>query len=205
MIAKLKGLVEATGADWAVIDVQGVGYYVMCSSRTLSRLPRVGEAVALLIETQWREDGPHLYAFFETAERDWFRLLTSVQGVGAKLGLAILCTLGPDDLARAIAAQDKAALARASGVGPKLAQRIVMELKDKVAAISLAALPSQAAGQPIKLSDDKGPAPDAVSALVNLGYGRSEAFAAVARAQTQLGEGAKLDALIRQALKDLAA
>jgi Holliday junction DNA helicase RuvA len=201
MIAKLRGLVDAVGEDFAVIDVGGVGYLVFCSGRTLSRLPAIGQGVSLVIETHVREDHIHLYGFGDGGERDWFRLLTTVQGVGAKVALAVLSTLSPDALTQAVAAQDKAALTRASGVGPKLAQRIVGELKDKVANLSLgvgARLPGAAMPE-----GGGGLAADAVSALVNLGYGRGDAFAAVAKALGNLGEGASLDALIKAGLKAL--
>ncbi|MBI4969385.1 MAG: Holliday junction branch migration protein RuvA [Rhodospirillales bacterium] len=202
MIAKLKGLVESASAEGAVIDVGGVGYAVQGSARLLGRLPGPGQPVALVIETQWRDDGPHLYAFLEVAERDWFRLLIGVQGVGAKTALAVLSILGPDELAQAIAAQDKAAVGRASGVGPKLAARIVSELKDKVGGIALgAAVRSGPAA--VAVPAGGGASTDALSALVNLGYGRSEAFAAVSRAALDQGPGAKVDALVRAALKDL--
>lgn len=196
MIARLKGLVEQIGEDWAVIDVGGVGYLVYCSTRTLSRLPRIGEAVALHIETHVREDHIHLYGFFEEAERAWFRLLQTVQGVGSKVALAILSTLAANDLASAIASNDKAMLSRPSGVGPKLAARLATELKDKVGAIA----PSSAfaAAAPVSPGLE-----DAVSALVNLGYRRPEAQAAVLKASATLGEGAATAALIRVGLQEL--
>lgn len=206
MIAKLKGLLDSTGDGFAVIDVQGVGYLVACSSRTLSRMGGAGSAVALDIETQWREDGPHLYGFADSSERDWFKILVNVQGVGGKVALAILGTLAPDQLAQAIAAGDKPALSRAPGVGPKLAARIVSELKDKVGGIALGKPPPKAGeslGAPIVLAGEGGPLADAVSALVNLGYGRSEAFAAVARAQGKLGDDAEIGDLIKAGLKEL--
>lgn len=198
MIARLKGLVEQIGEDWVVIDVQGVGYLVYSSSRTLSRLPRVGEAVALFIETHVREDHIHLYGFFEEAERAWFRLLQTVQGVGSKVALAILSTLSGDDLANAIASGDKAMLSRPSGVGPKLAARLAVELKDKVAGIAPAGsfAPAMAAATGSGLED-------AISALVNLGYRRAEAQMAVVRAKATLGEGAAVPALIRVGLQEL--
>ncbi len=194
MIAKLTGLVESTSGEGAVIDVGGVGYLVFCSSRTLARLPARGAPASLLIETHVREDHIHLYGFADAAERDWFKLLTTVQGVGAKLALALLGVLGPDDLARAIAAADKTGLSRAPGVGPKLAARIASELKDKVGAIALGA----AAALP-----ERGAEADAVSALVNLGYRRSEALVAVAAATRRLGGAAEVDQLIRAGLKEL--
>jgi holliday junction DNA helicase RuvA len=195
MIAKLTGLVDSTSGEGAVIDVNGVGYLVFCSARTLARLPAKGIPAALLIETHVREDHIHLYGFADAGERDWFRLLTTVQGVGAKLALALLGVQGPEDLARAIAAQDKASLTRAPGVGPKLAGRIVSELKDKVSGIAL--------GPAAATLPDGGAEADAVSALVNLGYRRAEAFAAIAAALHRLGSGAAVDALIRAGLKEL--
>ncbi len=202
MIGKLTGLFDSSGEDWAMVDVSGVGYLLFCSSRTLGRLPGAREAVSLLVETHVREDHIHLYGFIDRAERDWFRLLGTVQGVGAKMALAILSALTPEELIQAIAAQDKTQLIRANGVGQKLAGRIVAELKDKVAGLALGpavvtALANGAAGT-------AGPGKDAVSALVNLGYGRSEAFGAVALASRRLGEAAPLEALVREGLKELA-
>jgi len=195
MIAKLTGLLDQAGSDSAVIDVGGVGYLVCCSARSLARMPAKGAPVSLLIETHVREDHIHLYGFAEPAERDWFRLLTTVQGVGAKLALALLGVLAPEDLMRAIAAADKASLARAPGVGQKLAQRIATELKDKVRAVALG---PAAADLP-----QRGSEADAVSALVNLGYRRAEAFDAVIEAARRLGASAPVDALIRAGLKEL--
>ncbi|MFA7431694.1 MAG: Holliday junction branch migration protein RuvA [Rhodospirillaceae bacterium] len=206
MIAKLKGLVDSSGDDWAVIDVGGVGFLVFCASRTLGRLPAVGEAAEVFVETHVREDHIHLYGFLSDAERACFRLLTTVQGVGAKVALAILSVGAPDELAQAIAAQDKATFTRANGVGPKLAQRIVSELKDKAAHLALGApsrmvmtgvAPVSAAPMAVGAVDD------AVSALVNLGYGRPEAFAAVSRASQAAGGEAAASALIGAALRDL--
>ena len=136
MIGKLRGVVDSFGDDFVILDVAGVGYVVNCSSRTLQHLPRAGEPATLAIETQVREDSIRLFGFSRDAERDWFRLLQSVQGVGAKVALAILSILPPDELANAIAMQDKATVSRASGVGPKLAARIVAELKDKAPAFA---------------------------------------------------------------------
>ncbi len=195
MIAKLTGLLDQAGSESAVVDVGGVGYLVFCSARTLARMPAKGAPISLLIETHVREDHIHLYGFSEPAERDWFRLLTTVQGVGAKLALALLGALGPEDLMRAIAAADKASLARAPGVGQKLAQRIATELKDKVRAVAL--------GPAAVELPQRGSEVDAVSALVNLGYRRAEAFDAVIEAARQLGAGAPVDALIRAGLKEL--
>jgi Holliday junction DNA helicase RuvA len=200
VIARLRGTLDALDEGHAVIDVGGVGYLVACPTRTLAALPRPGEAVDLLIETQVRDDSITLYGFRSGTERSWFRLLQTVQGVGARVALGILSVLGPDDLARAVAAQDKAALARANGVGPRLAARIASELKDRLTELpgpAGAPLPGPAA---VALG---GPAGDAVSALVNLGYGRSDAHAAVAKAAAALGTSAPLEALIRTGLQEL--
>ena len=202
MIAKLKGRVDTVAEDQAVIDVGGVGYLVFCSARTLSRLPGGGEAVALFIETHVREDHIHLYGFLDAGEREWFRLLLTVQGVGSKVALAILSVLSPDDLSRAIAAADKAMISRANGVGPKLATRLLTELKDKAAGLSLgggAHAPAGAGAAPLAA----GPLEDAISALVNLGYRRVEAHGAVLQAAQGLGEGASVPALISDGLKQL--
>jgi holliday junction DNA helicase RuvA len=200
VIAKLAGIIDSIGDGTVVIDVGGVGYLVFCASRTLARLPRPGGSATLLIETHVREDHIHLYGFADDAERAWFRLLTTIQGVGAKIGLAILSVLGPDDLVRAIAAQDKVSVARANGVGAKLAGRIVSELKDKVAGFDVSAGPGLVAGAP---DGNGGAASDAVSALVNLGYRRLDAFGAVASAQKSLGPDAAMPDLIRAGLKEL--
>ncbi len=194
MIARLTGTLAESAADHAVIDVGGVGYLVQASTRTLSVLGPVGGQVMVFTEMQVREDAMTLFAFGSAGERDWFRLLTGVQGVGGKVALAILSTLDADELSRAVAHEDKAMVARANGVGPKLAQRIVMELKDKVGGVALgpAETSPKATG---------GVAADAVSALVNLGFRQAEAGAAVAAAEAELGEGATLDALVRLALK----
>jgi holliday junction DNA helicase RuvA len=199
MIAKLAGVIDQIGPEAAVIDVGGVGYLAFCSTRTISRLPTVGSTAALLIETHVREDHIHLYGFVDAAERDWFRRLTTVQGVGARLALAILSAVAPEQLGLAILAQDKAALTRADGVGARLAARIVNELRDKVGG-TIASGP--AAAPPAETSE--GPAADAVSALVNLGYRRSEAFGAIAAAARRLGSGADAGALIRAGLQELA-
>ncbi len=202
MIAKLKGIVDSVGQDWAVIDVSGVGYRVFCSGRTLGRMA-VGEAVSLLVETHVREDHIHLYGFTDAMERDWFRLLTTVQVVGDKVGLCILTVLMPDELVQAIAAADRAAVMRASGVGAKLASRILSELKDKVDALALgpvAASPGAGDGGGLR-----GPAADAVSALVNLGYTPSEALRAVSQAGGRLGSDAPVEVLIQAGLVELGA
>ena len=201
MIGKLTGRVDSLGDDWALVDVSGVGYLLFCSSRTLGRLGGSGEPASLLVETHVREDHIHLFGFAELAERDWFRLLSTVQGVGAKMALAVLSALSPSDLVRAIAAQDKAALTRANGVGPKLGNRIVTELKDKVAGLELG--PAAANGGTRPAVGFGGTADDAVSALVNLGYGRGEAFGAVSQALRDLGGEARVEALITAGLKEL--
>jgi Holliday junction DNA helicase RuvA len=202
MIGKLTGQVDSAGEDWALIDVAGVGYHVFCSRRSLEHLPPGSGPIALLVETHVREDHIHLYGFVDQAERDWFRLLCTVQGVGARMALSILSVLSPQDLIQAIAAQDKAQLTRAAGVGPKLASRILVELKDKAGNLALgpaaAAAPRDGAGAGLGRA-----AEDAVSALVNLGYGRSEAFGAVVQASRALGDGAPLESLITAGLKEL--
>ena len=203
MIAKLTGALESAGEDWAVIDVAGVGYLVFCSTRTLGLLAGVSDAVSVFVETHVREDHIHLYGFVDEGERESFRLLTTVQGVGAKVALGILSVLSTDALAQAVAAGDKAAVSQAQGVGPKLATRIVTELKDKVGGIALgssALVAETAAGAPAPV---EGKNADGVSALVNLGYGRSEAFGAVARSVQRLGPDAALDSLIRYGLGEL--
>jgi Holliday junction DNA helicase RuvA len=202
MIAKLTGILDHIGPEGAVVDVGGVGYLVFASTRTLGQLPSPGGAARLLIETHVREDHIHLYGFVDTAERDWFRLLTTVQGVGARLALAILSAVAPEELTLAIVAQDKVTLARADGVGPRLAARVVNELRDMVGGLALAAI-NTAAPAP-QTSGDPGLTGDAVSALVNLGYRRTEAFGAVAAASRRLGGDAKVDALIRAGLQELA-
>jgi holliday junction DNA helicase RuvA len=204
MIGKLKGLVDSYGEDFVILDVNGVGYVVHCSGRTLQKLPRSGEAAALSIETQVREDSIRLFGFDSEAERDWFRLLQTVQGVGAKVALGILSILSVAELGSAIASQDKAMVARAPGVGPKLAARIVSELKDKAPAFgAVDPLVARLSGEE---ADAAAPSAvrDAVSALVNLGYGRPQAAAAVAASVKALGEGAETGALIRQGLRELA-
>jgi len=199
MIAKLSGLIDQCGSDWAVIDVSGVGYLVFCSSRTLGRLVP-GEAASLVIETHVREDHIHLYGFIEESERAWFKLLTTVQGVGAKVALAILSVLSGDELIQAIAANDKAMITRAPGVGPKLAVRLLSELKDKVANMALGPTATLGGG-----GSPQGAAnSEAVSALVNLGYSASHAFEAVSHAAVKMGEDAGLEELIRAALSELA-
>ena len=202
MIGKLKGIIDSQGEDFVILDVHGVGYIVHCSGRTLQNLPPSGEAATLAIETHMREDSIKLFGFVSETDRHWFRLLLTVQGVGAKVALAILTVLDAAGLAAAIGGQDKAAIARAPGVGPKLAARIVSELKDKAAVpgISGAGWPPQLAGH------DGAPAAarDALSALVNLGYGRPQASAAITASLAALGEDAPAAELIRRGLKELA-
>lgn len=196
MIAHLKGRLEATGSDHAVIDVGGVGYLVGASAKTLAAIGPVGEAATLFTEMLVAEDSIRLVGFARPDERDWFRLLTGVQGVGARVALAILSVLDPVDLARAIGAQDKAMIGRANGVGPKLAERIVRELKDKAGGVIPGGVSPVAAAT--------GAAQDAVSALLNLGFRPAEANAAVGAAEEELGAGASLDALVRLALRKAA-
>ena len=204
MIGKLRGVIDSYGEDFIIVDVSGVGYLVHCSARTLQALPAQGEAVTLAIETHVREDQIRLFGFTSDLEREWFRLLQTVQGVGTKVALAILSTLKPADLASAIALRDKAAITRAPGVGQKVAERMVTELKDKA--------PAYADVDPavIRLSgavdEHRAPKPiaDAVSALVNLGYGHPQAAAAIAAAARSAGEGAETKQLIRLGLKELA-
>ena len=204
MIGKLRGKIDTIDDDSAILDVGGVGYSVFCSSRTLAALPAVGESAQLIIETHVREDHIHLYGFPDTVERDWFRLLATVQGVGNRIALAILGAFSPQQMAHAILAKDSAAFRTISGVGPKLAERIVTELKDKVMKLPT----SEFTVRSTETTKDKAPAPksqthmeDAISALVNLGYSRSEAYGAAMKAEQ--GGAAKLDELIRLSLKEL--
>ncbi|MCP1469373.1 Holliday junction DNA helicase RuvA [Sphingobium sp. OAS761] len=201
MIAKLKGRLDSTGIDHAVIDVGGVGYLVGASSRTLAALGAVGEAVTIHTEMLVAEDSIRLVGFARAEERDWFRLLTHVQGVGSRVALAILSALEPAELHRAVATGDKAMVARANGVGPKLAQRIVNELKDKIGAAPAAG--PLGTGGPVPLPVGSLSA-DALSALQNLGFKPAEASSAVAAAEAELGEGASLDAMVRLALRKAA-
>jgi len=205
VIAKLSGLLDSVAEAACIVDVGGVGYLVYCSGRTLRGLPRPGEAVRLHIETHVREDHIHLYGFLAEAERGWFNLLQTVQGVGARVALGILSTLSPDELFRAIAAADKTTLHRCDGVGPKLAARLITELKDKVGGIALG--PAAAAGDAAAAGAEgaaNGAVADALSALVNLGYRRADAFGAVTTAARTLGSDANVQALIRAGLKELA-
>jgi Holliday junction DNA helicase RuvA len=197
MIAKLRGLLDGFAADHVVIDVNGVFYLVFASTRTIAALGAVGEEVLIHTQMQVSDDDIRLIGFATAEERDWFRLLTSVQGVGARVALAILSALSGDELHRAVASGDQAMVARSQGVGPKLAQRIVNELRDKVGSIALGpgAAPAPEPGSV---------AADAVSALLNLGFRHSEASAAVGKAEAELGADASLDALVRAALKKAA-
>jgi holliday junction DNA helicase RuvA len=198
MIAQLTGRIDQLTDNSCIVDVHGVGYLVHASTRTLAALPAPPALARVLVETIVREDAIQLYGFAQAAERDWFRLLTTVQGVGAKVGLSILSALSPRDLVSIIAAGDRASLTRVSGVGPKLAVRLLTELRDKAGAMpasSGAVLPTMRA---------PGVAEDALSALVNLGYRRVEAQPVVARVMERLGEAAGIDGVIRDALKELA-
>jgi len=199
MIAQLTGRVDSLSDGTCIIDVGGVGYLVQASSRTLSALPQSPAVAKVLVETHVREDAIVLYGFADSAERDWFRLLTTVQGVGGKVALGILSAMSPRDLIGAIAAGDKATLTRAQGVGPRLAIRLLTELKDKTGA-----MPTSASGVSYTPIAAATPADDALSALVNLGYRRPEAQQTVARVLDRLGEKATLDSLIRDSLKELA-
>jgi Holliday junction DNA helicase RuvA len=198
MIGRLSGLAEAIEDGRCLIDVAGVGYVVFASARTLGALPAPPARAMLMIETVVREDAITLYGFGDTAERDWFRLLTTVQGVGTKVALAILSALPPELLAAAIIKQDRAAITRTPGVGPKLAARLIAELREKAGALPTGAMVITPLPMP------KGDAADALSALINLGYRRNEAEAALVAAQAALGETAGLDALIRDGLRRLA-
>ncbi len=198
MIAKLKGVLEETGVDWAIIDVRGVGYLVHCSSKTLTALGNVGDNCTVFTDLQVSENDMRLLGFAEAGERDWFRLLTLVQGVGSKVALAILSVLSPGELRDACAAQDAATVARANGVGPKLAGRIVNELKDRAGAMPGGGGAGFAA---VAVSQAGSASADAVSALQNLGFKPAVAAGAVAQAQAELGEEAGLNELVRVALK----
>lgn len=202
MIAKLAGVVEQIEPDAAVIDVGGVGYLAFCSTRTIGRLPPPGSPARLLIETHVREDHIHLYGFIDAAERDWFRLLTTVQGVGARLALSLLSAVPPEKLGLAILAQDKPALAQAEGVGPRLAARIINELRDKIA--NIAAPVSSSSALLDEPANGRGATADAIAALEKLGVGRSEALGAIAAAARRLGSEAGADVLIKAGLEELA-
>lgn len=211
MIAKLSGILDSVAQDCLILDVNGVGYQVFASARTLSRIGQPGDTLSLLIDTAVREDAITLYGFMDAAEQQWFRLLTSVQGVGARVGLAILGVCPPDRIGFAIAAGDAAMLRQADGVGPKLATRIVTELKDKAAKIDLGAqiagrgkkIVDAAATQSAESTGDTANS-DAVSALVNLGYGRADAYAAVIKVCGKSNDNIDLQSIIKMALKELA-
>jgi holliday junction DNA helicase RuvA len=202
MIGKLKGVIDSFGEDVVILDVGGVGYMVHCSTRTLEALPGRGQPATLAIETHVREDQIRLFGFTSDVEREWFRLLQTVQGVGTKVALSLLGTLKPGELATAIAMRDKAMIARAPGIGLKVAERIVTELKDK----TVGAIDPAAGRLADALEADQAPRPmaDAISALVNLGYGAPQATAAVAVAAKSAGENADAASLIRLGLKELA-
>ncbi|GLK56741.1 Holliday junction DNA helicase RuvA [Methylopila capsulata] len=204
MIGKLTGTVDSVGPDWAILDVGGVGYLVHCSARTLQRLPKAGEIARLSIETHVREDRIQLFGFMADLEREWFRLLNTVQGVGTKVALGVLSVMDASDLATAIALQDKAAISRAPGVGPKVAMRIAAELKDR--APLFADVDPALARFAGEVAEARGPQParDAVSALVNLGYAAPQASGAIAAALKTAGDGATTEQLIRAGLKELA-
>src|SRR6266516_2409479 len=204
MIGKLKGIIDSYGEDFIVLDVNGVGYLVQCSARTLQELPGAGQPAALSIETHVREDQIRLFGFLTDVEREWFRLLQTVQGVGAKVALSVLGTLKPADLATAIAMRDKAMVARTPGVGPKVAERVVTELRDK--APKYAELDPAVVHLAGTIEEKRAPQPvaDAVSALVKLGFGQPQAAAAIAAAARGAGEGAETAQLIRLGLKELA-
>jgi len=203
MIGKLRGMLDSTGEDWVLVDVAGVGYHVHCSSRTLGALPGIGEPVTMAVETYVREDQIRLFGFADPAERDWFRLLLGVQGVGPRVAIAVLGTLSAAELQSAIAHKDKAMIARTPGIGPKVAERIIAELKDKVPAFSFSdpAMKAMAGA-----ANDAAPraAADAVSALLNLGYGQAQANMAIAAALSSAGEAAATEELITLGLKELA-
>jgi len=203
MIGKLRGKIDSYGDDSVIVDVGGVGYYVFCSARTISTLPQKGEGVELIIETHVREEHIHLLGFPDAHEREWFRVLTTVQGVGVKMAMAILGVFAPAQISQAIVAKDTKALTRVSGVGPKLAERIVTELKNKIGKLpaGMAELPAKHTGSALpSVSADE----DAISALVNLGYTRSDAYNAVTLAVSRLGEGKhSLDVIIRESLRSL--
>lgn len=203
MIAKLWGRLDEILDDGVVVDVQGVGYHAFCSGRTLRRLPAAGSTIELFIDTHVREDHIHLYGFIDAIERDWFGLLQTVQGVGARVALAILAVIEPHDIVLVIAAQDKAALIQANGVGGKLATRILTELKDTAGNIGLGKA-AALAGEFVVGAQLGGDVGDAISALLNLGYRRGEAAGAVASAARALGDGARLEDLIRASLGELA-
>jgi Holliday junction DNA helicase RuvA len=210
MIAKLTGIVDSTALSHMIVDVGGVGYLVNASSRTLSRMGGKGAGVSLLIETVVREDQFTLYGFCDAAEKEWFQILCTVQGVGPKAAMAILSAVSPEQLPTVIASQDKSALRQADGVGEKLAVRIVTELKEKAGKMALGTAATHQAqdarkGGKVEATLPRSASNDAVSALVNLGYGRAEAFGAVTNVVREKGEEVALGDLIRESLKELSA
>lgn len=205
MIGKLSGIIDSFGEGYLILDVSGVGYLIQASSRTLGRIGQVGDAASLLIHTQVREDALTLFGFASAAEQYWFKLLTGVQGVGAKVALSIMAACAPEELAFVIASQDKAALTRADGVGPKLAARLLTELKDKAAAVDVYQAPKAGTHAAKPLSGEQNTIDqDAVSALINLGYANADAYRAVMAAKTKANDN-DLQSLIRLALKELSA
>jgi Holliday junction DNA helicase RuvA len=203
MIGKLTGIIDEVGEDFAVIDVGGVGYVVHCSARVLSNLPVAGQRTTLYVETQMREDSIKLFGFTGSEEREWFRLLQTVQGVGAKVALSLLSSQTTHELGKAIAFGDKAQIGRAQGVGPKLAARIAAELKDKAVTLSVGGSRDGAGGNVVGIAPIAGAASEAVSALVNLGYSQMQAAQAVATVVARDGEAMALPLLIRESLRAL--
>ena len=199
MIAKLTGVLDSLGEDSLIIDVSGVGYLVFCSSRTLRSIGKFGDPLTLFIETHVREDHIHFYGFLDTSEHEWFRLLTTVQGVGAKVALAVLGTLSPKELENAFLTEDKALLTRAPGVGQRLAVRLLAELRDKVSGFGVLSVKNSVG----EVVDNSGPISDAVSALMNLGYGRAAAFGAVSHSAQELGEEITVENLVKAGLQEL--
>jgi Holliday junction DNA helicase RuvA len=202
MIGKLRGVLDSAGKDWVIVDVGGVGYEVACPARVMARLPAPGQPLTLAIETHVREDAIKLFGFLSEAERSWFRLLQNVQGVGAKVALSVLGVLEPKDLANAIALQDKAQISRAPGVGPKVAQRIVTELRDKAPGLMVSGDIAPAVNGSAVAGHSSASA-DAISALINLGYSAAEASGAIVTVSAK-AEGARTEELIRLGLKELA-
>jgi holliday junction DNA helicase RuvA len=201
MIAKLRGIVDTVGVDYAILDVSGVGYHVFASAETLRSLPAKGESAVLLIETHVREDHIHLYGFATTEEKEWFKYLFTVQGVGGRVALAILSVMPLNQLIQALAAEDKKSLTRASGVGPKLAGRLVIELKEKARKLSFMTQPKD---QPQAVQYNESMiSQEAISALINLGYSSADAFQSVTSVTSQLGDDVSLDKLIRISLQEL--
>ncbi len=200
LIAKLRGQLDSVGVDWAVVDVNGVGYLLYCSARTLRALPPIGELAELYVDTHVREDHLHLYGFWDSTDRDWFSLLQTVQGVGARVALGLLSVMGPEELIQAIAAGDRVPMTRANGIGPKVADRILAELRDKVKSLGM-----ESANRTVVTAGASATSKttDAVSVLVNLGYGRGEALRVVNAASRALSNDSDLQSLIRAGLKEL--